>query len=130
MTTEATPVAERLLWHVEQVCGPLSTEVCEVPGDDDRSILAHNFAAVIATALADMQRRVDELEAENAALRRVIHVSKGPSPENVEIVQSAFDRGWSIPLDPPEWPEMLAQAQEFLAARQALSDKAKDKNDG
>lgn len=119
MTTEATPVAMEV-WE-----NALKASYANEARQNHQAA-----AAVIATALADMQRRVEELEAENAALRRVIHVSKGPSPENVEIIQSAFDRGWSIPLDPPEWPEMLAQAQEFLAARKSLSDKTQEKNDG
>jgi hypothetical protein len=47
----AKPVelAERILWHVEQVCGPLSIETTENPGDDDRSILLHNIRAALTT---------------------------------------------------------------------------------
>lgn len=40
---------DQLLWHVEQVCGPLSRESHVVPGDDDRSILEHNFRAILAS---------------------------------------------------------------------------------
>lgn len=39
---------ERLLWHVEQVCGPVSTDACVLPGDDDLSILRHNFMCELA----------------------------------------------------------------------------------
>jgi hypothetical protein len=145
---EATPVAERLLWHVEQVCGPLSTEVCEVPGDDDRSVLAHNFAAVIATALADMQRRVEvfrqigrwEMAWEIAFQleQPLIDCTEG-KPEQASFDKAAklvaasiaakAGRAFSdLPLEVQfgegEWAEVIE------AARQALSDKTQEKKDG
>ena len=45
LPAEPVSLAEKILWHVEQVCGPLSTEVAENPGDDDRSVLLHNIRA-------------------------------------------------------------------------------------
>jgi len=44
----ADDAVERLLWHVEQCLGPISRETCEVVGDDDYSILRHNFKCVLA----------------------------------------------------------------------------------
>lgn len=44
----ADDAIERLLWHVEQCLGPISRETCEVVGDDDYSILRHNFKCVLA----------------------------------------------------------------------------------
>lgn len=52
MSSDTRGVGERateILWHVEQVCGPLSTEAVENEGDDDRSVLLHNIRAVLAT---------------------------------------------------------------------------------
>ena len=43
----APGLAEALLWHVEQVCGPLSRDACEVDGDDDYSVLRAAFVAVL-----------------------------------------------------------------------------------
>jgi hypothetical protein len=37
-----------LMKHIEHVCGPVSTEACENPGDDDRSILLHNVRIILA----------------------------------------------------------------------------------
>jgi len=48
-----------LLSHVEQVCGPLSTEATVLPGDDDRSVLAANFASILA-ALSDRDVVLEE----------------------------------------------------------------------
>lgn len=45
-------VVRKLLWQVEQVCGPLSTRTTVVAGDDDRSILEHNFRAILAALSA------------------------------------------------------------------------------
>ncbi len=47
LPAEPVSLAEKILWHVEQVCGPLSTETVENPGDDDRSVLSHNIRAVL-----------------------------------------------------------------------------------
>ena len=54
-------LVERLLWHVEQVMGPISTKVCENPGDDDRSVLTHNFDAEIRSLRAQVKELSDEL---------------------------------------------------------------------
>ena len=40
-------LVDEILAHVERICGPISTEVCEVAGDDDRSVLRHNIGAVL-----------------------------------------------------------------------------------
>ena len=61
------PVA-LLLWHVEQVCGPISTETCEVSGDDDRSVLAHNFTCVLATLRSKGDAMAEALEGVREAL--------------------------------------------------------------
>lgn len=45
-------LATELLWHVEQVMGPIDTVAHVVAGDDDRSILEQNFKAILA-ALAN-----------------------------------------------------------------------------
>lgn len=50
-------LVERLLWHVEQVMGPISTKVCENPGDDDRSVLTHNFDAEIRSLRAQVEQQ-------------------------------------------------------------------------
>jgi len=64
-------LVERLLWHVEQVMGPISTKVCENPGDDDRSVLTHNFAAEIRSLREQVaQERAGRMTAiENARYR-------------------------------------------------------------
>lgn len=43
---------ESLLWQTEMCLGPISTKVCENFGDDDRSILEHNFACIVREALS------------------------------------------------------------------------------
>ena len=45
----AREVVESILWHVEQVCGPLSRETCVVEGDDDYSVLRHNILAALTS---------------------------------------------------------------------------------
>ncbi|OYW47621.1 MAG: hypothetical protein B7Z36_02320 [Novosphingobium sp. 12-63-9] len=39
------------------------------------------------------------------------------TPEQTETFQRAIERGWEMPLDPPDLPEMLADASAYLAAR-------------
>ncbi len=60
---------DKLLWHVEQVMGPISTQPCEVPGDDDRSILEHNFRALL-----DQPTRTPT-EALRCAIRHIEHMA-------------------------------------------------------
>ena len=64
--TGGEEIVEELLWHVEQVCGPLSTESCVVEGDDDRSVLRHNFAAILAALRQSPPASVGEREAADA----------------------------------------------------------------
>lgn len=51
-------LVEATLWHVEQVMGPISTEVCENDGDDDRSILKHNITAQLEQARREGAERI------------------------------------------------------------------------
>jgi len=75
-----------LLWHVEQVFGPISTEVCENPGDDDRSILEHNFRILLT-------RAADALEPSGDVVERYRHVKRGTIYEVVgrAELQMSFD---------------------------------------
>lgn len=38
---------DRIIWQVEALLGPLDTTVCEVEGDDDKSILEHNVRCIL-----------------------------------------------------------------------------------
>jgi hypothetical protein len=42
----------KLLWQTEMCLGAISTKVCENVGDDDRSVLEHNFACIVREALS------------------------------------------------------------------------------
>lgn len=62
-----------------------------------------------------LKREKADLVADNAKLRRELRLLKGPTPDEVETFQQAFERGFTLPGDPPEWDEMLVQATAFLA---------------
>lgn len=51
MDKSIAEIAGELLFHVEQVCGPLSTEAVVLPGDDDRSVLTANIHAILSKHL-------------------------------------------------------------------------------
>jgi len=53
---------EQLLWHVEQICGPLSMQSSVTPCDADRSILQYNFDAIISAAITAAEQRGAESE--------------------------------------------------------------------
>jgi len=50
------------------------------------------------------------------ALERELRLIKGPTPDEVETVQCACERGWMMPLDPPDWIEQHADAAAYLKA--------------
>lgn len=50
-TTIEDYLVAKLMWQTEMCLGPISTRVCENAGDDDRSVLEHNFACIIREAL-------------------------------------------------------------------------------
>lgn len=80
LPAEPVQVADQILWHVEQVCGPLSTEAVENPGDDDRSVLLHNIrAALTPSALSgdagEGEDRISLSEYESEDLDEMISVA-------------------------------------------------------
>ncbi len=72
-----------LIWHVEQVCGPLSTENHVVKGDSDRSILEHNFRAILSTCSNAADEPKPELVCEST---HAIEISFG-APVHVSAEQ-------------------------------------------
>jgi hypothetical protein len=150
---EATPVAMEV-WR--SICASV---VRAKPDDKDQAA-----AAVIATALADMQRRVEDLEAENAKLRGMFapqwfyadgYASEDclDSPdevlENLELKPGkhvvSVDCAGPMPsiwcavcvltdeeMDTLETDDRVSFTEHSSeeAARQALSDKTQEKNDG
>ncbi|QEH79902.1 hypothetical protein EIK56_17895 [Sphingomonas sp. C8-2] len=91
MTTDPTRAAEivaALIWQVEQVCGPLSTKPSVVKGDDDRSVLEHNFRAILARFERDhMQRPTDTARAEGIVIERAVAD---------DLVRAIYEReGWN-----------------------------------
>ena len=88
MDKDSADVAVQLLWHVEQVLGPVSTATSVVAGDDDHSILLHNFKAVIAEYRRDLLAASSPAPAVAEAsnpIEQVIYdyqISMGLSPED------------------------------------------------
>lgn len=72
-----------------------------------------DYAAALTLQRAFAEREA-ELVGENAKLRRELRIIKGPTTDEVETFQQAFERGFTLPGDPPEWDEMLEKATAFL----------------
>lgn len=80
-----------LLSHVEQVCGPLSTEATVLPGDDDRSVLAANFASILA-ALSDRDVVLEEAvrKAEDNAWQEARELVRGTNADMCRTAVRAY----------------------------------------
>ncbi len=114
MTREATPVAMEV-WRKAFS----AFEGCAVQefGTDDQAA-----AAVIATALADLQRRVEELEGANKVIaesHKWLYGETQRLERSLSRIATAFP-GWTS--------ERMGHIRNI--ARQALSDKTQEKNDG
>lgn len=128
---------ERLLWHVEQVCGPLSTETCEVAGDDDRSVLAHNLRAELSSLrgegddfdgdrrsdwLGKSIERIDRMEEDAETIGRLV----GALEVGEQFLNACFS-AWSCGEPYHRVKTMTDRADAFRAAldsepfRQALA---------
>jgi len=107
---EAMKVAGALCWHVEQLCGPLSTEPCVVEGDDDKSVMLGNFATVIQQAFADRDGGIEQ----DAARYRWLRDESCP-PHNFYV--SVPDEFKDVRYSRSDVDAYIDEARQALAAK-------------